>query len=674
MSAPGIVKKLLFPGFTDAGANDTFQPKNGVSPEANMEELTSKSDATTAVLDNRSSALSQAKRALQANHRRQTTPPRRRQTVENRNEFQARTKFFPSTDPHRGSTRNTTSRIGTKLTSPFPTTSPRVKPQETEQTFPLDQSSMTAASGTSGVSSLLGQRFLEDEDEDAENEDNGKAMLGNEFLKGLSSSSRGGTQANDDNSSDVDSTSSEMGTVINATDRLNDVSQMASYVTPKAVIEEENENEDEQEIVENDVDRLSLPMLDDDAPAQREASTDEARASRGDRAFSGGMVSAAFRRIGSIHRSGAHSAPATPRQKPTVEDYLRSAYRSQDETDVPISSRFSPRSTSQGPRTKGISNGNSMFRHANALSSHLRFARGCLSFDSTADSQYTTSKSAGPPSLPTDTRSWDSGGLGLRFRPVSYTKSWDGEIKGGIPLGDRDSSVHDVVGLREFIDHGDSNVKGLAKPETDRENVLTDQSESFTAEAAKKEIVLSRQVIAGSTEDDGVSTFAEVGQQEVHPDSSDQNLSDELAKQGSLITKDLLDAIHSIREISEMQGDVNLPANRSHAARMLAIDQLVSSYEEMKRLASSASAWPKSNGRNNLAPSDSTQSNQKGREKNDNVRSGNENRDLEASQALVKSLEARARDREEQIRRLNEELSNCRAEIGRMKLASRTEV
>ena len=137
----------------------------------------------------------------------------------------------------------------------------------------------------------------------------------------------------------------------------------------------------------------------------------------------------------------------------------------------------------------------------------------------------------------------------------------------------------------------------------------------------------------------------------------------------------------------------------SHSTRMKAVDELLRSHTyaaEMRRAAKSASTWLRSIDRlesasdeNDLevlrksgseAPSQPSERVTM-KTRNDVLmkrRMKNfkhvDKMDIVALRAMLHSAELKAKEKEDMALRLNEELSQCRAEIGRLKTASRAEV
>jgi len=207
------------------------------------------------------------------------------------------------------------------------------------------------------------------------------------------------------------------------------------------------------------------------------------------------------------------------------------------------------------------------------------------------------------------------------------------------------------------------------------------------------------------TEDDRVSTFAEIGVREVKSPPPTRRRSAIDLLQTDSFSSDLTDAILMIRKISqeyERGGDAkdSLKSDTmNHSARMKAVDELLRSHTyaaEMRRAAKSASTWLRSIDRlessieegdtdreqpgvsletsSQLSENQKEDAKQSAGEEETETRKSVDKMDIVALRAMFHSAELKAKEKEEAALRLNEELSKCRAEIGRLKTASRAEV
>jgi len=346
---PGLVKSLLFPAYADAGANENFHA-----------ESVSESDATTTVHDNRTIAPSNKPEQHQMQYNGDNKvggyPPRplddslltqtgteTTDTAQEEDHLRFPTDPPPSPPSRRllgEKSTSTTTRSGIR---PFPTTSPRA-PIATTNTS-LDHS--TEAS-SAAVSSVVGVNFLNESKEDQQEptpvKDNRSINLDD---PGVFQPRLADLDSRSDVLSDVNSTASEMGTVVGAAGRLADVQAMAAFMEKNHDASGDPLYESEDGVSDlppaKDVPGLSLPTLGErktqeksrDARSSvfrekmdsvfRERGASTPPPAEGDSPSSAtAMVSAAIRRLGS--GVGNLSAPTTPRvvpPSPRVEDYLR---------------------------------------------------------------------------------------------------------------------------------------------------------------------------------------------------------------------------------------------------------------------------------------------------------------------------------------------------------------
>ena len=356
---PGLMKKLLFPAYADAGSNENFHASS-------QEDVVSESDATTAVLDNRTACKPQQHEVQYDGDQIGGYAPSADGSCPlddsllthtgTEAETQEKTRFFPMTDPPQSPSLPPAQSLGQRSTStttrsgirPFPTTSPRVP----EVDHSLDHSSVTATS-SAAVSSVLGVNFLNEskaEDEPTPVKDNRSINLGdysNVFQPRMADL---GDDKASEIMSDINSTASEMGTVVGASGRLAEVQAMAAFMEQSMdPLYEADSAADEPFSPAKDVPGLALPTLDERRTEQRSLPT-KSRDTRNsvfrekvDSVFrdrgaptttppppeespspTSAKVSAAIRRLGSgvgnhntnkspsnVH--GPYSAPTTPR-------------------------------------------------------------------------------------------------------------------------------------------------------------------------------------------------------------------------------------------------------------------------------------------------------------------------------------------------------------------------
>ena len=166
----------------------------------------------------------------------------------------------------------------------------------------------------------------------------------------------------------------------------------------------------------------------------------------------------------------------------------------------------------------------------------------------------------------------------------------------------------------------------------------------------------------------------------------------------SVSESEITNIVEELRMISEGCGKDSklLPAGTQsgHDVRMAALDELVRSHSyalEMKRAALSASAWLKSIGRssaNHIEESDAAEDNDGDRQEEDRplgVSNGDDLRqckpipgsqkiEILSLKALLHTAQMEAKEKAAAALKLDEELSKCRAEIGRLRSAARNEV
>lgn len=699
----GLVKKLLFPSYADAGANDAFRGA----------ESSAGSDALTEVRDNRSSLLlgsepksgATTEAAMSSSTEQTLAPPPKARA------------FFPSTDPLIRPQLNTRSISTVAVTGAFPSSSLPLRPTF-ERKAELDSSYMT------GDSSILGQH-----------------LVGSDFpdytpLKDNRTIPSSDDQEANDSMSDVNSTVSEMGTVIGvSSSRLAEVNAMA-LMTPAQEDYEDNIMYSPVLRGEGLTARLSLPMLDereDNKKSKEEDSNNNTASS---------MMSAAFRRLGK-RAPGTVSAPNTPKAASKVEDYFKSSSFSlrSPGSSAPFPSHrkemprpyLSPQFVKTSPPVLASSEKqHSMLRHATSLASPLRFARGCLSFDNTIDNHYYyPSAYDGLDGIPESTPSGQD-------RAILQSKSWDPSststpragVAGAFRIREQlrafDFQQASTTQPHHATNHSPAIVNtkdALAlrtphKIEIEREDALdilaclVERSVAFEQDQNGIDSMDLSEIDENDQnqpDDDIVSTFVESGAGRVPLEDGEAKPRSPPKNRRKLhvttpfsdvetLPSGLADAVRALREISLDHREEGLT---SHVTRMKAIDELLRSHTysvEMKRAAKSASAWLRSIGRSDVAHEDigdtaeavrpfageevPVQLYTEGSSASMDLSAGEvendfsqfvDKMDVLALKAMIHSAQQRAKEKEEHAVRLNEELSLCRAEIGRLKSASRSE-
>ena len=806
MSGPGLVKKLLFPAYADAGANVTFAANDSDNDADEMESGSAdcdetalassiddlQSEATTAIQDNRSYTREDP---ITGTGTDRDSLPRSQPITESSSTYPAIaesktgrqtavSQFFPSTAPSAvrplATTRSTstTTRSGS-IDQAFPATSPHRSGSNGQSHAGTGSQSSALHTGNSLEKSL--ENSLETN------------PLTDEALSSLNNNTNEYTRVKyfqgddtEDAISDILSTASEFGTVINISTRVAEVNAMA-LMTPVAIAEEESDTEQDDgdgEIVPN----LSLPMLDETPETDQTVDADD----RGQNVSSStsGMVSAAFRRmgngVGTFGRSGAVSAPSTPRGQPRVEDYLKQ-YRPNEQSTTPASlllrspgsaayqraatrqpKLLSPRfAHPHDPSTKTSSSDNSFRRQASSLASPLRFARGCFSFDNTMSDAGGPAQSLNQPSIqesrslsPFDTqleprssqvrsllqsKSWDAGSAKLSFRSssndnVEYASAFraiPGDIRVLHGKPNHYLTLEPVVPTQNFSPSRSTAANAIAlrtphRVEIEREDALdilaclVERSIAFEKETTTEKMENEEEqdtetcnessptpsvtddnaTVDAIVDDDRVSTFVENGtRSETRIRSPPKNrrkarVSSDILGSG-VLSSEVIDAINELRGISRVHDDES-----EHETRMEILDELLRSHVyagEMKRAARSASTWLRSIGRADDDASDvisvrtpgqdyiesagSSGTNEAQRlvdnrtwklaaigESDTDTGSFEEKMDALSIRAMLHSVELQLKEKAEEAKRLNAELSECRAEIGRQKSASQADV
>jgi len=700
----GIVKKLLFPSFTDAGASDAFREASDAFREG---ESVAGSDAPTEVRDNRSyqngsdskSGTTTTESTMSTEMEQPAPPPKSR-------------AFFPSTDPQAKPLKLTARSLSvTAEIGGFPSSSLPLKSH-------YDNSDMESSYRT-GSSSLLGQNFV------------GSDVLDDHHTN-FFRTHQGELNEADDSTSDVNSTASDMGTVVGISSaRMDEVNAMV-LMTPA---HDDDEYEDMKYSPPSINAGLSLPLLDEKENKKSPDASNSATA----------IVSAAFRRLGK-RIPGTASAPTTPKANSNVEDYLKAAnyqkcttqansfLRSpgsaahfpsfkKDTTRPTLSPRFS---NSMGAPTLSV-NPPATLRHANSLASPLRFARGCLSFDNTVDESYyhptiNDHTLGGIPESPSvqdqallQSKSWDPSttttpraGVVSAFRVNEQRRAFDFRQPSRSHVHEAMDHSPEIVTTKDaFALRTQHNVEIEREDALDILACLVERSVAFEQESYALDYLNGGEIENTKSkndehihpDDDKVSTFVESGTAADEseswlrsPPKNHRNLhvAGDLSESEAL-PNHLMESVCELRRISSGQQEGGIT---SHRTRMKAVDDLLRSHTyalEMKRAAKSASVWLRSIGRSEGLCDDDvnfvytprqptneaatfrsqTFANQPEVEVRDISQSVN-NMDMLAFKAMIHSSEQRAKEKDEQVLRLNEELSKCRAEIGRLKSTSRS--
>ncbi|KAL3929957.1 MAG: hypothetical protein SGBAC_011980 [Bacillariaceae sp.] len=490
-----LLGRILLPGYTDAGPDSSFKPVKVTSmataPQQPDDDDDMMSEAATEIFDNRSN--SQKQKLPQAPRRK--IPKQTQQQKQNhqhdaphpspRRNGESNYGFFPSTKP---------------MPSPRPVSPPSVTRRQVSTSSVAGQSTVNETGAFSGEE--LEQREMRQNSKGFDEARGQVATLSEKALQAMdeqqtTSSSedafgnakqRMSLIENDDATSEVSSTGSEMGTVINiGSDRFAEIEAMADMVEANADVFEIQEKQMQQDYMRRPGEKeiLSLPILEGRSfeepallPAQSKSFSEADRGQdmglrmktkaeseandnvttapsinhqqNASNSTTSAMVSAAIRRIGTGMTSKSMSAPNTP--KASFEDLLKS-------TLTP--GRFTKESSFKtGAASESVlrsPGGSSMLAERPALTprfsrtprsdrdSHVRhgqpkppispsimlpglqFARKCFSHDTTFDEF--------PFPVAEDGDGSDAFGLevprsrgdryNLRYRPLQQSQSWD---------------------------------------------------------------------------------------------------------------------------------------------------------------------------------------------------------------------------------------------------------
>lgn len=699
----GILGKILLPGYTDAGPGTSFNPV-----QVGVVDDDARSEAATEIHDNRTSAARSGK----------TQPAAQKQIPKSPKQSHP---FFPSTKP--------------TPTSPHPASPPPLFRRG------VSTSSVVPETGALSREQLEKQprmEYLNDEENPTK-----EVKLSEKALQAMESTTSdnmaGGLTTNrqasmldteDDDTSYVSSTASEMGTVINVgSDRFAEIEAMAAMVEANPSVLEMPIEEESSSILLGEKSGLTLPILEAksfDEPTVLPQAKSSANVDHGNNLglkrkttaadatttttatetftttpsinhqqfannpATSAMVSAAIRRIGSGLTGKTRSAPPTPKTPgvpvPKVEDLLKSTLtpgRKQKEANnngAPLS--FALRSPGSSAR-KSVPKTAPQFSRTPPSVNHieqrqvkapvsptlllpgLNLARSCFSFDSTIRSPEDGAESDVLRELPTTTTR-DR----IRYRPLKNSKSWDlgndsnnnaaFRSKTNVFGSFRKTASHDEQAqLRERINS--DNFSPTKYSQTPAIRLQTPQRVDFEKQDAL----------------DILAVLVERGCEQQKRQSSDQNVTDSIV--ASL--NEELDLLK--KETEDNDGEKN------YSISVDILEELLNSHAyalEMQRAALSASSWLKSIGRVSNPPDEDSKDNQLQRidekvDKNEvesRIDPNSDDTSLKMQVVTLKSMlnnaQLELKEKSEANEKLDLELSKCRAEIGRMKIASRSEV
>lgn len=733
----GILGRILLPGYTDAGPDSSFQPvrvaAGGASKQDDDDMI---SEAATEIHDNRTTAQrkQQHDRRRQQQNQPQHAPPRPspRPNYSGGENY----GFFPSTKPIASPrpksppnlTRRQASTSSMAGTSTVPETGACSQEElENQERFQYWKEEGNEKAGDKGIMTLS-KEALDAMDEKQRAASGADDALGRDFRQAS-------LIENDDAASFVSSTGSEMGTVINVgSDRFAEIEAMAAMVEANPEFLEVHDEGDEEVPVNQLPDKasLSLPILEAksfneptvfphsklsprNAIAQDLGLKMKTTAETNDTGTTtpsinhqqytnnpstSAMVSAAIRRIGSGITSKTMSAPPTPKTPgvpvPRVEDLLKSTLtpkrkprdgEHQGVKRAPLSFALrSPGSSARyslhkerTPLTPDFSR-TPQSDHARWQNTQpkapispsimlpgLKFAQKCFSADQTLD-EY-------PFPVADDGNGEDilrelprSHRYNLSYRPMQQSQSWD--VGHGKHSDAAFRARTNAFGtFRRTASHDDQSLL--------REKMNSDNFSPTKFSKAPALELQNSQRIETEREDalDILACLVERGaeQQQDHavadPDDSETSIAEV-----SAALQEVRKAPDEVQETFSIRVGILEELLRSHAYAV-----------EMKRAAHSASTWLKSIGRSTTAVSSNTdgtivdaqQASFKG-DKSDGDSSeatdGALKMEMATLKAMLHSSQMELKEKSEVNQKLDMELSKCRAEIGRLRSASRSEV
>ena len=654
----GIVKSLLYPSYADAGASDTFNNNN----------IDATSEASTQVAHNLSSSPLRRKSPPGFfNSTKPRSPPKLSRVPINERSDSTTVVINNNNEEPQEATTETTNlpHRQKKNTNPSSFSSHRLPPSSPGERSLLDESeeedeSETNTATPSEVEQL--NKTLQSEDnrnEDSKWEEEATPSQ-TAFAKQVITESQRQIQEQKikhakDNSSDIMSTASEMGTVINY-ERLQDLDDMVGTKTP--ILEDErkdeysrpvwDEVEDSNHEDEEGDDALALPIL----TAQQSKTKHSVD------------FSSMLRRIGSnMNRNGPLSAPTTPKR------YLSANQKEHSDGGPPATFLLrSPGSEAYSSARNALTPQDSRaLYHRNPF----QIAKACFSFDDTTmDDKYDLPVQPSL-SLPHYRPSFQDipakGRASVPVRP-QFSSLQGGQLSSQIlqpPIRNASWDTH-LMATSEEQHLPIRNVKSFMDSPRRGQNFDYSPSRAVELESPQR-VHMERE--------DALDILALIARRGATLDPTGKTPSKSRRN-----TDDILERIKELREISKVQdGAVGLEED-SHRERMEALDELIRSYDyanEMKRVSKTATSWLRSIGRESIdkntlerfitdlsvEPNLSTDATAGATTLSDSV-------DLATAMAKLHSTEMELQEKKIQTRLLNEELAKCRAEIGRLNSAA----
>ena len=315
----------------------------------------------------------------------------------------------------------------------------------------------------------------------------------------------------------------------------------------------------------------------------------------------------------------------------------------------------------------------------NVVPGPFRFAQRCFSFDSTLDELHTTNddqvSAFHRPGIRSSSRCQPS---------LVHSQSWDPSRPSRI----RESRSHQGQPFRSPPNNRFHPAFRATQEDDNRRSRLHDD---FSPSKASSQELQTPHRIEIEREDalDILACLVERGVS-LHEDASKGDSKAGLGLKGihaiqeeketSDFNSDYIGTVcEELRIMSEEQEKSGRGRN-SHTLRMSALEELLRSHSyamEMKRATLSASVWLKSIGRSGMSVPDGGRDSDSMGGQASGEGNGIESKDkieMMTLKALLHTAQIEAKERAAAVERLNEELSKCRAEIGRLKTASRGQV
>lgn len=517
-------------------------------------------------------------------------------------------------------------------------------------------------------------------------------------------------------SSDVLSTASEMGTVIEYGDKLSELDAMdMGSLSPMQMYKhpQETRSFNEQLTTATTISGISMPQLDEvghEPNNNRDTEYDEKKGSEQDEDEIGkvkalhatsALFSNAIKRIGTGIANGSRvvmSAPTTPLgaswmpQSPSPYATHASASNGTPSSFLlrsPGSKAFELASSQPteilkprfSSRNRGHSLGDRIDEHqpleARPQQTAFQIARSCFSYDAydtamddmfevtmtETDNDFSGPSRRGiwipttlehPPTLRASS-SWDAAGVSqvLPLRSRRSRRRETNELWGADSIRGRDLSGNHVVKDTTLVPSNLHELNSSQTIEIEREDAL-----NILACLVERGVSLKNR----DEQTDQIENARELGQAE-RDDKASSTI-------GAASTTSSL-VLSAVDELREMVMASKFEENKSlHERRLMALDELLRSHEyaqEMRRASQSALAWLKTVDDSAISKSRHVEHSVKREGAQSEEETIPEGLDLFTAKALLRSSQLKVKEKSDLADRLNEELAKCRAEIGRLR-------